>query len=129
MKTGYRLFAAVAIACVAGVIFVPLTSAANSEIRLAGSSAYPHARGSAQYQSQPGQAEFQLEVDHIPALAGQRIVIYVNAAGLGTVHVSQRGVAELNRNSELGQRVPSIHAGTGLTVATSSGVTVASGAF
>jgi hypothetical protein len=129
MKTGYRLFAAVAVACVAGMILVPLAFAANSEIRLVGSGAYPRARGSAQYQSQPGQAEFQLEVDHIPALAGQRIVIYVNGARLGAAHVSHRGVAELNQNSELGQRVPAVHAGTRLKVTTSGGVTIASGGF
>jgi hypothetical protein len=110
--------------------FVPAGLAAgNSQIALKSSKAYPAARGTAQYQAQPGQREVQIEVDHIRALAGHYVNIYVGGSKLGTAHVNSRGVAEIVRNSELAQRVPQVHGGTTVTVQTNNAVTVASGTF
>jgi hypothetical protein len=41
------------------------------QIALKPGTAFPKATGSAQYQSQPGQREFQVEVEHLLSLAGK----------------------------------------------------------
>lgn len=125
-RTAVALLAALLALPVAGAGALSTTS---RQITLRPSTAYPTARGTAQYQRQPGQREIQLEVEHIRSLAGQRVVISVNGATLGTARVSSRGVAELDRNTERGQRVPTIHAGTTLKVQTSGGAMIVSGTF
>jgi hypothetical protein len=109
--------------------FVPAVLAGNSQIPLRSSKAYPAARGTAQYQAQPGQREVQIEVDHIRSLAGKYVSVYIGGAKIGVIRVNSRGVAEIVRNSELAQRVPQVHAGTTVTVQTNNAVTVASGTF
>lgn len=91
--------------------------------------AHPASEGAAQFQSQPGQSELQFEVNHIGALAGQQLAVYVAGAKIATVKVGRHGVAELGLNSERGQRVPQVGAGTTIKVETTRGVTVASGSF
>ncbi len=106
-----------------------LLAAGNSQIALKSSAAYPSAHGTAQYQSQPGQRELQVEVDHIRSLAGHSVNVYIGGAKIGAARVNSRGVAELSRNSELAQRVPHVGTGTSVSVQTGQGVRVASGAF
>ena len=101
----------------------------NWQIPLTHSAAYPSARGSAQYQSQPGQAEFQVELTRLGSLAGRSVVVSVNGGRIGSATVSRLGIAQLDRNSELGQRVPAIIHGSAVTVRTSSGALVAVGRF
>jgi hypothetical protein len=113
-----------------GLLIVPASFAAsNNQITLTPSSSYPTTSGTAQYQSQPGQAELQIEVDHARALAGQYLSIYVGSSKIGTARVNGRGVAELTRNSELAQRVPRVGSGTVVTVRTGHAATVVSGRF
>lgn len=129
MSRSLRISSAVLVSLLA-LAFVPAVWAAgNSQIALRSSKAYPAAKGTAQYQAQPGQREVQIEVDHIRSLAGQYVNIFVGGSKLGTARVNSRGVAEIVRNSELAQRVPQVRAGTICTVQTNHAVTVASGTF
>jgi ABC-type transport system substrate-binding protein len=108
---------------------VSTTQTVNWQIALKPGTAYPTATGSAQYQAQPGQREFQLEVDHIKALAGQSVQILVNGTAIGQAKVSSLGIAQFDRNTELGQKVPYIVHGSTVSVRTSADTLVASGAF
>ncbi len=101
----------------------------NQQISLTPGSAYVRASGSAQYQAQSGQREFQVEMEHLASLRGMSVVVRVNGATLGSMKVSSRGIAQLTRNSELGQRVPAIVHGSTVTIKTAAGVVIASGAF
>jgi hypothetical protein len=99
------------------------------QIPLAPGAAYPSARGSAQYQAQPGQSEFQAEVEHLTTLAGTKVVFQVSGVKIGTRTVSPLGRAQINRNTEQGQPVPAINHGSTVTVQTPAGVLIASGTF
>jgi hypothetical protein len=101
----------------------------NWQIALRPGSAFPTAQGGAQYQSQPGQKELQVEVEHIKALAGKLVMVSVNGTPVGTAKVSLLGIAQLSRNTELGQRVPTVTKGSNVRVTTVSGVVIASGVF
>jgi hypothetical protein len=101
----------------------------NWQITLKPGPAYPTASGSAQYQSQPGQSEFQVEVEHIKSLAGKYVQIAVNGTTIGQAKVSTLGIAQFDRNSELGQKVPNIVHGSTVGVRTSLGALVAFGQF
>jgi hypothetical protein len=56
-------------------------------------------------------------------------VIVVAGAKLGTAKVSALGAAQISRNSERGQRVPQVSAGTAVKVRTVSGTTIVTGSF
>lgn len=129
MRSSRRLSGLLLVAFLALAVVPMALAAGNSQVALRASNAYRAAMGTAQYQSQPGQHELQVEVDHIRSLAGQYVNIYVGGSKIGSTRVSSRGVAELVRNSELAQRVPRVHAGTSVTVQTSGAVTIVSGAF
>lgn len=101
----------------------------NQQIPLTPGSAYGRASGSAQYQAQPGQREFQVEVERLASLRGTSVLVRVNGAAVGSMTVSSKGIAQLTRNSELGQRVPAIVHGSIVTVQTRAGVVIASGTF
>lgn len=104
----------------------------NWQIGLKHGSAYPTATGAAQYQAQPGQREFQVEVEHILALKGKSVSVCVNGAQVGMAKVSLLGKADLTRNTEIGQAVPAIVHGSSVSVTTAPGCTgqlVASGQF
>ncbi len=102
-------------------------AAASRQIALRPSKAYPTAPGTAQYQQQPGQREIQIEVEHIRSLAGHRVLVFVKGTKIGTARVSRRGVADLERNTERGQRVPQVEPGTTVKVRTRGGLTIVLG--
>ncbi len=101
----------------------------NQQIPLSPGSAYGRATGSAQYQAQPGQREFQVEVERLASLRGTSVLVRVNGATVGTMKVSTRGIAQLTQNTERGQRVPAIAHGSAVTVSTRAGVVIAAGTF
>jgi hypothetical protein len=101
----------------------------GTRIVLEPSKAFPAAKGSAKFKAKPGERELQLEVEHIRRLAGRQVVFVVAGAKLGAAKVSVLGAARLNRNSERGQRVPQVKAGTVVKVRTVGGRTVVSGSF
>jgi hypothetical protein len=104
-------------------------AAGGTRIALKPAKAYPAAKGSAQYKAKPGERELQVEVEHIRRLAGRQVVIVVAGAKLGTAKVSALGAAQISRNSERGQRVPQVSAGTAVKVRTVSGTTIVTGSF
>jgi len=104
-------------------------STANWQISMKGGTAYPKANGSAQYQSQPGQRELQVEVQHVRSLAGKTVVFSAAGMTLGKVKVSALGQADITHNTELGQKVPSIAHGSSVTVRTTAGKLIVLGRF
>jgi hypothetical protein len=120
------------ITLVALAVAVPAALASGGDgtrIALKPVKVFPAAKGSAKFKAKPGERELQVEVEHIRRLAGRRVVVVVGGAKLGTAKVSAFGAARLSRNSELGQRVPQISAGTVVTVRTGGGTTVVKGSF
>jgi hypothetical protein len=105
------------------------TPTVDWQIALKHSTAFPNATGSAQYQSQPGQRELQIEVEHLAKLAGQYVSFYANGKKFGAGKVSALGTVQIDRNTELGQSVPSIVHGSTVAARTSTGVLIANGHF
>jgi hypothetical protein len=105
------------------------TPTVNWQVPVKPSSAFPIANGSAQYQSQPGQRELQIEIDRLAKLAGKYVTFYANGVKFGVGKVSSRGSAQIDRNTELGQSVPAIVHGSSFAARTGTGVLVASGRF
>ncbi len=104
-------------------------STVNWQISLRGAAAYRNANGSAQYQSQPGQRELQVEVQRVRSLAGKTVVFSAAGMTLGKAKVSARGQADITQNTERGQKVPSIAHGSSVTVRTTGGKLIVSGRF
>jgi hypothetical protein len=102
---------------------------ANWQIPLRGGTAYRTASGSAQYQSQPGQRDLQVEVQRIRSLAGSTVIFSAAGKTLGRAKVSALGQADISRNTELRQAVPSIARGSRVTVRTAGGKVIVSGRF
>ena len=121
--------AGIAATMVAAPVAALGASTVNWQIPLKPSAAYRTANGSAQYQSQPGQREVQVEVQHVRSLAGHRVVFSAAGKSLGSARVSRRGQADITRNTERHQRVPSIAHGSRVTVRTTSGTLIVSGRF
>jgi len=105
------------------------SSTVDWQIPMNGSAMYANANGSAQYQSQPGQRDLQVEVQHVRSLAGKTVVFSAAGITLGTAKVSANGQADITRNSEVGQKVPSIHRSSTVTVRTTGGELITSGRF
>ena len=105
------------------------TATVNWQVPMTHSKAYPTASGSAQYQSQPGQRELQIEVDHLRTLAGKYVVFYANGVKLGSAKVSSTGIGQIDRNTELGQSVPTIVHGSTVAAKTGTGTLIANGKF
>jgi hypothetical protein len=101
---------------------------ANFQIALAPSGKYV-LTGGAQYQSQPGQRELQVELEHLATLRGNSLVVRVNGAVVGSMKVAPNGIAQLTKNTELGQRVPAIAHGSTVTVNTANGAAITTGRF
>ena len=91
-------------------------STVNWQIPLKAGTTYRIANGSAQYQSQPGQRELQVEVQHVRTLARKTVVFSAAGMTLGSAKVSASGHADITRNTELGQKVPPIAHGSSVTV-------------
>jgi hypothetical protein len=122
---GALMVAAPATALAAGSA-APTT--ANFQISLVPNGRYA-LTGGAQYQSQPGQRELQVELAHLATLRGNSLVVRVNGAVVGSMKVASNGIAQLTKNTELGQHVPAIAHGSSVTVKTTNGTAVTSGRF
>jgi hypothetical protein len=105
------------------------SSTVDWQIPMHGGGAYSKANGSAQYQSQPGQRELQVEVQHARSLAGKTVVFSAAGMTLGSAKISTNGQADITRNTELGQKVPMISRGSSVAVRTAGGKLVTSGRF
>ena len=126
MNRPWKLFAMLSLSALALAIAVPVALASAARVAtLKPVSGHPGARGTAHYQSQPGQRELDVEVNHLSSLAGKRVFVYVAGWKIGATRVSSSGVVELSRNAEVGQRVPQVQAGTPIAVATGQAVILA----
>jgi hypothetical protein len=130
MNRSQRTSSVLLIALLALAVAIPAALAAGgTRIVLKPAKAYPAAKGSAQYKAKGAERELQVEVEHIRRLAGRQVVIVVAGAKLGTAKVSALGAARISRNTERGQRVPQVVAGTKVKVRTARGATIVSGSF
>jgi hypothetical protein len=117
-----------AVAAIAPVASASPT-AVNRQIALKGSVSFPNATGSAQYQAQGTQRELQVEVEHIRVLAGKHVNVFVNGNKWASPRVSSLGKIDVDRNTERGQKVPVIKAGSTVRVRTLGGTLIARGTF
>lgn len=122
------------IACIAAVAAIaPAAYASGSgttrTIALNGSVSFPGATGKAVYKVKAGERELQIEVEHVRALAGKHVNVFVNGNKLTSPVVNSLGTIEVNRNTERGQSVPIIKTGSTVRVRTLGGTMIASGTF
>lgn len=66
----------------------------------------------------PGQRELSVEVDHLARSVGKVLVVRVNGVVWGSMVVAGDGSAQLDRSTNVGQRVPVIGHGSLVTVRT-----------
>jgi len=104
-------------------------AAVNWTISLKPGASYPRATGSSQFQSQGSQRELQVEVEHLKALAGKQVNIFVNGTKWASPTVSSLGIAQVDRNTDVGQKVPSISHGSTVRVRTLAGSLIAGGTY
>jgi hypothetical protein len=97
--------------------------------KLTGTSAFPAVNGKATYSREGTRRELEVEIEHARALTGTRLTLFVAGRKIGTMVVGQLGNARLDRSTQRGQAVPSIKAGTRLSVHTAPGTAVAKGRF
>jgi hypothetical protein len=108
---------------------VALANAADQKIALRGSDAYPKAKGSAKYRDRGGEQEFQVEVENVKKLAGERLNVFVGGKKVGSLKINNLGAGRLELNSTRGDKVPNISGGSKVQVKTGSGTLVVSGSF
>jgi hypothetical protein len=99
------------------------------QIALKPGKAFPAANGKAVSKVKGAERELQIEVEHIRRLAGKRVNVFVNGVKLGSMRVSALGAAEIERNTERGQKVPRIASGSPVRVRTLGGKLIAGGRF
>jgi hypothetical protein len=129
LKSKIAVAGIAAVAAVAPAAALAASSTVDWQIPMHGSAAYPRANGSAQYQSQPGQRELQVEVQRVRMLARKTVVFSSAGMTLGTAKVSANGRADITRNTELGQKVPMIARGSRVAVRTAGGKLIITGRF
>ena len=127
-------FVSVLIACLATVVVIaPAASARGGgttrSITLRGSISFPSASGQADYKVGSGERELQIEVEHISVLRGKHVNVFVNGSKLASPLVSSLGQIHVERNTSLGQTVPTIVTGSTVRVRTLGGTLIASGTF
>jgi len=129
MKRITILLAAAALVLAVSVPTVLASGGDGTRIVLKAARAFPAAKGSAKFQAKPGERELQAEVEHIRRLAGKRVAFFVAGKKLGLSKVNAFGAARINRNSERGQFVPNVKAGTKVVVRTLAGAKIVAGSF
>lgn len=132
MKTRMILIAAlIAAVLVGGLSQGAFASGGGTKtvITLSHGTAYPNAKGKATYKVNGSEREFQVEVENVARLAGKTLGIFVNGTRVGSARVNALGQARLSLNTDLGNTVPNIRAGSKVQVKTAAGVLVVSGSF
>jgi hypothetical protein len=126
-----RALVALTLAAALATALTPAAQAKGSKItaKLTGTSAFPAVSGKATFSRENGRRELEVEVEHARALRGKRLTLFVAGRKIGTMVVGQLGNARLDRSTQRGQTVPSIAAGTRLSVHTAAGTSVAKGRF
>jgi hypothetical protein len=126
-----RALVALSLVATLATALTPAAQAQGSKItaKLQGTSAFPAVGGKATFSRENGRRELEVEVEHARALRGKRLTLFVAGRKIGTMVVGQLGNARLDRSTQRGQAVPSIAAGTRLSVHTAAGTSVAKGRF
>ena len=112
-----------------GVPTVLAKGGEGTRIVLKPAKAFPAAKGSAKFKATAEERELQVEVEHVRRLAGKRVVFIVGGKKIAAKKVNRFGAAEITRNSERGQFVPAVRAGTSVRVKTAVGVLIVKGSF
>jgi hypothetical protein len=123
------LLAATALVLAVSVPAVLASGGGGTRVALKAAVSFPAAKGSAKFKAKPGERELQAEVEHVRRLAGKRIAFFVAGKKLGSARVNAFAAAKIARNSERGQFVPAVRAGTRVKVRTAAGVLIVSGSF
>jgi len=129
MKRITTLLTAAALLLTVGVPTVLAKGGDATRITLRSAKAFPAAKGNAKFKATAEERELQVEVEHIRRLAGKRVVFVVGGKKIAAKKVNRLGAAEINRNSQAGQFVPQIGAGTSVQVKTGGGVLIVKGSF
>jgi hypothetical protein len=126
-----RALVALTLVAALATALTPAAQAKGSKItaKLNGTTAFPAVSGKATFSRENGRRELEVEVEHARALRGKRLTLFVAGRKIGTMVVGQLGNARLDRSTQRGQAVPSIAAGTRLSVHTAAGTSVAKGRF
>ena len=123
------LIALVAFAAVLAPAAMAQGGGTTRTIGLHGSVSFPNATGKAVYKVNGRERELQIEVEHIKALAGKHVNVFVNGNKLASPTVNSLGTAGVERNTDRGQFVPTIKSGSTVRVRTLGGTLIASGTF
>ena len=98
-------------------------------IALNGSVSFPGATGKATSKVNGSERELEVEVQHIRALAGKRVNVFVNGIKLDEPARVQPGPLQRQPQHQRGQSVPRIKTGSTVRVRTLGGTLIASGSF
>jgi hypothetical protein len=98
------------------------------EIQLSPSKTFSSAHGKAHYKD-GGEREFELEVEDLRRLSGQKLRALVDGVLVGQPSVNSLGHADLNLNADRRENVPAIKSGSRVEVRTNANVLVVSGQF
>ena len=126
----------IALLALAAVAFAALpagaqASGSGTQLRatLHGSAAFPGADGKARFRDRGGEEELEVEVEDANRLAGTRLRALAGGKQVGTLRINRFGIGSLNLNSDQGDTVPAVKAGTRVRVRTAGGTLVVSGSF
>lgn len=98
--------------------------------QLTGSAAHPGVNGKAVYRVDSAtDRKLQVEIEDARRLVGKTLIVLVNGKRFGTMTVDGLGNAQIEHETERGQAVPMIKAGSTVRVKTQAGVLVAKGTF
>ena len=104
-------------------------SGVTRTIALHGGVPFPGATGHATSKISSDERELEVEVQHVRALAGKRVNVFVNGIKWTSPLVSSLGTVHVERSTERGQRVPRITNSSTVRVRTLGGTLIASGSF
>ena len=91
---------------------------------LHGSQSFPHAAGTAKFESRASGRELTVGLSGVARLAGRTLVVFVHGTRAGTMTVTSAGRAHLHRHG-----APACRAGQPVRIRTRAGTLVASGTF
>ncbi len=126
MKRITTLLAMAALALAVSVPAVLAKGGDGTRIVLKSAKAFPAAKGSAKFKATAEERQLEVEVQHVRRLAGKRVAFFVGATKLGTAKVGALGAAHIERRNSA---VPSVRAGTAVSVKTAGGVLIVRGTF
>jgi predicted PilT family ATPase len=98
-------------------------------IALHPSVSFPNATGKAVAKVNGSERELEVELQHIRALAGKHVNVFVNGNKWASPLVSSLGAIHVDRSTERGQVVPTIRSGSTVRVRTLGGTLIAGGTF